>query len=156
MIRIMERSDSTVDWIAWHDEAVQKADVEASQAAYHRYLEAFDRSHLDLSGEPTVFALRCPTQADYDAAAEVAGTPLVPWLSAPVDAARELLRRCCAGLHPWPEALGPESIGIARDALRRRCLSPAVVAQLPGGLCRDAAFVLLRLMPQFASDAKKN
>lgn len=150
MLRFQKSRQDRLLFISSLDDAVD-ADTPEGIAGYKAYLADLDRSHLILRGEPTVLVLRPLTHEVVGLAAQLSRGLVVPGLYLAPQAALELVRLSCEEIRPAPE--GWQEDEVYRFEYRRRVLAPQIMEQLPEGLLREAAQVLVETLPSQAPRA---
>jgi len=120
--------------------------TEQHRAAYGSYLKTLDPSLLILTGDPLVFILRPLDIKAYEIAIRDARGVAVRNVYTDNVTARELLRLCCVDIENWPEEWGDKEKAF-RFEYGRTVLSADLACDLPPGVCREAAAVLLDTLP---------
>lgn len=150
MLRFTRSRSDRLRFISSVDEAVDMTASDASKK-YKAYLEDLDESHLTLTGPPTVFLLRPLTHETVGLAAQLSRGLVIPGAYLDPQAVRELFRLSCEAMEPEPE--GWDKNDVYRFEYRRQVLSHEIVEQLPDGLLREGAQVLIDSLPQIEQRA---
>lgn len=144
MLRFYKSRTDRIRFISSLDEAVDTSTPEA-RAAYREYLKDLDVKHLTVTGEPTVLVMRPLTHEVVGLAAQLSLGLAAPGVYLDPQAAREMVRLSTEAIEPAPD--GWTETDLYRWEYRRRVLSPETMAQLPDGLIREAAQVLVDTLP---------
>lgn len=145
MLRFTRSRSDRLRFISSVDGAVDMSTPEAVEG-YNLYLKDLNVGHLTLTAEPTVFVLRPLTQEIIGIAAQLSRGLVIPGMYLDPQACREMFRLSCESMEPEPE--GWDENDIYRFEYRRKVLSHEVVKDLPDGLLREGAQILIDSLPQ--------
>ena len=142
-----------IRFISSLDNAV-KVKTKRQVADYQKYLDNLDDTLLTLSGRPLVFLLRPLTWGVYEIACRDARGMAIKDLYTDAPTARELLRLSVESFENWPKEWG-DMEDVFSFEYKRKVLSAAWIANVPTGICSEAAKVLLDTLPLPEADAKE-
>lgn len=141
---IVSKSDR-LRFISSLDPAVDTS-TEEQKEQYRKYLEDHDEGRLTLAGKPVVWLLRPLDMATYEHALTYTKGLAVPGLYTDAPSARELFRLSVDEIENYPEDWSAKDSVFSWE-YRQKCLSDAAVRNLPSGLVREGAAMLLGTLP---------